>query len=404
MSEQNQELTPLLVNARCTIRRLWWVWAIAAVIAVGALAWRPGHSSKNDEINTTTPILATNLQGFGCWPKDVMDLRFSSDSTAVCVSWWPEKRYGDQGREPWDYLVFDLHGRLLAWTADQSFKEVLRGFPDMAARILWPDFVKGGVGWHFPAGLSNAVRVVTNNGGGLRVEMWTLPPGKTPKWSTFVAAKGQMFFPNTFLFATTAGTRCVVVNSLFDPVAVLDASTGNVLDSFIASWQHDTEAVIAQRARKFPKWRGDSAGLSFRPTAFACADRNGVLVCGACVDKRVRVIELSKPRELAFEMNSDEMPYQSIGGLWRVRGLEFFEDGSYLLAMYGMGGRHIPNARWRYGIIETRNWREVWRTELQVGEPLCVSPDGQFIACVRNRVLEVRPAKFSNKPPERVGP
>ena len=136
-------------------------------------------------------------------------------------------------------------------------------------------------------------------------------------------------------------------------------------------------------------------GLTFCGTVFACAARNGVLACGSCADNRVRVIELANPHELAVEVNSDESPYQVFGGLWSVAKLAFFEDGRYLLALYDLHGRQIPHPRWRYGVIETRNWREVWRTELPVGEPLCVSPDGQLIARVRDGVLEVLPVDFS---------
>ena len=164
---------------------------VAAALVV--IIWRQLAPRKPPGAELGRPILSTNLQELGAWPQALMDLQFSTDSSAICLSWWPDKRYGDQQREPWDYLVFDLHGGLLAQTADQNFKEVLRGFPDLAARILWPEFVKGGVGWQFPAGLSNAVRVVTNDGGGLRVEMWALPPGKAPKWSTFVTAKPERF-------------------------------------------------------------------------------------------------------------------------------------------------------------------------------------------------------------------
>jgi hypothetical protein len=114
-----------------------------------------------------------------------------------------------------------------------------------------------------------------------------------------------------------------------------------------------------------------------------------LLACGDFDSRRVRIYSTEPPFPLIRELNALDTPNRPMGGVWRVAGIEFNRDGSYLIVRYEFTGRWTSKRFFPTEVLSTGTWSVCWSENSEDLTHVSLSATGGHIAYVEHGVLKI---------------
>jgi len=334
--------------------------------------------------------LKISLSEYVDYGKEHPQLEFATNDQMICLWWWPSRKTGDYTKEPVEWVVFDVQGKMLASSSNswETTSPLLRHFPGIAWRLFQQNFVKDAIGCGFSPELSYGLRVLPSKTGPPSAELWDLHPPPKSIWTAVLppAALSHIRFAGLI---PAEGPPAALVDLNGQEAVLLDGATGHQVDVF--SYGHiesDKEAVIRKRKFRLATTDGDPS-LRFDVLSFSLDPVHGHLACGSLSDRRVRVVTTGREHRTVFEANTDDHPQKPRGGSWRVNRVQFLAGGLYLLAEYRFGGRGTGEVLEPTDIFSTETWSRVWQENTPSVRSVTLSCDGKKMAYLRESVIEL---------------
>jgi hypothetical protein len=395
-------------------------WRPVGIVAVSAffllgqatiVSWAAAAS------NSTAQRIQVDLKRHSVARDDFPKVLFSEDGRTLCT-WW------GLGNGPVKFVVLDLGGKTLGGSDETNCMDLLRGFPTIAWRWKHGEFVRdaqrGGLqAFTFSPDLSLGLKIVVpkrwpNGSGPVTAELWKLSepmskvwsrplsrPWEPPALASEIEGKQRISLPPipssgfAVQYAAPIGrlndlaSGPVFINADGNNCCELDTKTGEILKTFtFGPIESDTEAHL--RAKRFGAAEDYELMLKFRAGNCAYEPARGWIACGATQDRRTRVIAVSQPEKILFEVNSDSNPIQPFGGSWRVAHVGFLAGGRYLVAASEYVRRFGPY-EYITEIFETSSWRIAWKSDDAKLQSVALSPDGDTMAYTRGTTLVICP-------------
>ena len=297
-------------------------------------------------------------------------LEFSRDSQRLCIA------------DVHNALVFDLSGRLLERKGPYEPEQIWQDSPSHD-RTVAPDapssakdflFRSSDMLCDFPrafAGLIRAKDISVDCSTALRIvvdyyredskdalELWRLSPSIDLVWRVEVP---RGIWSARFSDDETFG-RCVLAMCWEGPALLLAQETGAIIgESFLVP-----PATQEPSAESSPSWQVLSVDRDRRMVVCSDQPHSGGIA---------RVVSLDPPQRVLFE----------VAGFWRMNLEVRLEGGCLVLASWW----HMYRGFCQTTIFRVTDWSKVWEDQTGRVTSVCVSPDGKWVAFVRNGIAEI---------------
>jgi hypothetical protein len=361
--------------------RTLWVFQFCALALLSSPS-EAGEPGKNPAFEPTAPVHVGLANHFDS-SQDSVNLAFGENKPVLCAWWWPHRRNGDYTKEPVEFVVLNMDGKLVGSSDDSNRVEWLREFPVIAWREISRTLLTDAVGWGFSPDLSKGFRI-SRLGQAYSAEMWDLRQPARNLWSTQLPTSGATPWSVSLFQALDKGPVLVAIST--KSFVLLERDKGQIERTVdVSSLKPRADATT--KKKELPIGRGrDFSGFetAYEPT-------RGLVAWGAFYGQTVRVLQLSEPEHILFEANTGSDLSSARGGTWNVQRLAFLGAGKFLLAEYHFGGRGTRLVLEPTDVFETASWKRVWRENEVDIRAVTVSPDGRTMAFLRRNVLELRP-------------